>query len=87
MATEETWYIVKQVSEECKIVSSQELEASAQQTEPNASEAADSADSSEDGPAENDSDLLMQWGPFETQNQAIAKRIGLIRAGKCQPAS
>jgi hypothetical protein len=27
-----------------------------------------------------------QWGPFKTQNQAIAKRIGLIRAGKCKPS-
>ncbi len=27
-----------------------------------------------------------QWGPFKTQNQAIAKRVGLIRAGKCKPA-
>lgn len=25
------------------------------------------------------------WGPFENQQQAIAKRVGLIRAGKCQP--
>jgi hypothetical protein len=26
-----------------------------------------------------------QWGPFATQGEAIAKRVGLIRAGKCQP--
>jgi hypothetical protein len=26
------------------------------------------------------------WGPFPTKSEAIAKRIGLIRAGKCQPA-
>lgn len=25
------------------------------------------------------------WGGYETQEKAIAKRIGLIRAGKCQP--
>lgn len=29
---------------------------------------------------------LQRWGPFKTQSQAIAKRVGLIRAGKCQPA-
>ena len=29
---------------------------------------------------------LETWGPFETKNQAIAKRVGLIRAGKCQPS-
>jgi hypothetical protein len=25
------------------------------------------------------------WGPFSDRSTAIAKRIGLIRAGKCQP--
>lgn len=27
-----------------------------------------------------------QWGPFESQPAAIARRVGLIRAGKCHPA-
>jgi hypothetical protein len=27
-----------------------------------------------------------RWGPFPSQAEAIARRIGLIRAGKCQPA-
>lgn len=26
-----------------------------------------------------------QWGPFDSQAEAIARRVGLIRAGKCQP--
>lgn len=26
------------------------------------------------------------WGPFDTQGAAIARRVGLIRAGKCQPS-
>jgi hypothetical protein len=25
------------------------------------------------------------WGPFASPHEAIAKRVGLIRAGKCQP--
>jgi hypothetical protein len=25
------------------------------------------------------------WGAFNSQGEAIAKRVGLIRAGKCQP--
>ena len=25
------------------------------------------------------------WGPFTSQQEAIARRVGLIRAGKCQP--
>ncbi|MBD2021099.1 DDE transposase family protein [Leptolyngbya sp. FACHB-36] len=27
-----------------------------------------------------------QWGPFTSQSEAIARRVGLIRAGKCRPA-
>lgn len=26
-----------------------------------------------------------QWGAYASEQEAIAKRIGLIRAGKCQP--
>jgi hypothetical protein len=26
-----------------------------------------------------------RWGPFDSQSEAIARRVGLIRAGKCQP--
>lgn len=25
------------------------------------------------------------WGPFSSQEQAIASRVGLIRSGKCKP--
>jgi hypothetical protein len=25
------------------------------------------------------------WGPYPTQGEAIAKRVGLIRSGKCRP--
>lgn len=32
-----------------------------------------------------ESNILEQWGSFSTQGEAIAKRVGLIRAGKCQP--
>ncbi len=28
---------------------------------------------------------VTNWGPFKTETEAIAKRVGLIRAGKCQP--
>lgn len=27
-----------------------------------------------------------QWGPFASESEAIARRVGLIRAGKCQPS-
>ncbi|NMF86077.1 hypothetical protein [Nodosilinea sp. P-1105] len=28
---------------------------------------------------------LPMWGPYATQDDAIARRVGLIRAGKCNP--
>ncbi|NET27268.1 DDE transposase family protein [Okeania sp. SIO1I7] len=32
-----------------------------------------------------DPDIVATWGPFNTVDEAIARRVGLIRAGKCQP--
>ncbi|GGA06608.1 DDE transposase family protein [Okeania sp. KiyG1] len=32
-----------------------------------------------------DPDILATWGPFNTVEEAIACRVGLIRSGKCQP--
>lgn len=29
--------------------------------------------------------IVERWGPFQTPDEAIARRVGLIRAGKCQP--
>jgi hypothetical protein len=34
---------------------------------------------------EDNSEIIEQWGPFSSQGEAIARRVGLIRAGKCQP--
>ncbi|MEA5570641.1 DDE transposase family protein [Calothrix sp. UHCC 0171] len=33
----------------------------------------------------NNQDIIEKWGPFDSQGDAIARRIGLIRTGKCQP--
>jgi hypothetical protein len=30
-------------------------------------------------------EFIERWGPYPSQAEAIAKRVGLIRAGKCQP--
>lgn len=35
--------------------------------------------------AESNLEIIEQWGPFDSQEEAIARRIGFIRAGKCQP--
>lgn len=45
------------------------------------SSAADNAEDSQAKPEPPE-----QWGPFASQPEAIARRVGLIRAGKCQPA-
>ncbi|MCW5316879.1 DDE transposase family protein [Nostoc sp. KVJ3] len=34
---------------------------------------------------EDNLEIIEQWGPFASQGEAIARRVGLIRAGKCQP--
>ncbi|MDZ8186652.1 MAG: DDE transposase family protein [Nostoc sp. ChiSLP02] len=35
--------------------------------------------------AEDNPEIIEQWGPYTSQEEAIARRVGLIRAGKCQP--
>ncbi|AFY41205.1 DDE transposase family protein [Nostoc sp. PCC 7107] len=34
---------------------------------------------------DDDPEIIEKWGSFASQEEAIARRIGLIRAGKCQP--
>ena len=40
---------------------------------------------SEDNDEEAIANSVESWGAFTSQGEAIAKRVGLIRAGKCQP--
>lgn len=35
--------------------------------------------------AEDDREIIEKWGPFNSKEEAISRRIGLIRTGKCQP--
>ncbi|MGG6294436.1 hypothetical protein ACQ4M4_08435 [Leptolyngbya sp. AN02str] len=46
-------------------------------------DASDLAANSENTNSENPD--AEQWGPFPSQGEAIARRVGLIRAGKCKP--
>jgi hypothetical protein len=64
----ENWYIVKQTTKQCEILSEKAL-----------------ADLETQNKTQNEQSLE-KWGPFKAKNQAIAKRVGLIRAGKCQPS-
>ncbi|MBE9116920.1 hypothetical protein IQ249_13515 [Lusitaniella coriacea LEGE 07157] len=36
-------------------------------------------------PGHSDNADSSRWGPFSSVEEAIARRVGLIRAGKCQP--
>lgn len=36
--------------------------------------------------SEDDTEIIEKWGPFNSKEEAISRRIGLIRTGKCQPA-
>lgn len=42
--------------------------------------------SSEQFKNQQDLEIKEKWGPFNSQQEAIAKRVGLIRTRKCQPA-
>lgn len=76
------WHIVQQSNEQCIILTDQALQDLTSQ--PDIDSDAD-PDADPDAQAVKDSLPLKTWGPFKTQNQAIAKRIGLIRSGKCKP--
>ncbi len=36
-------------------------------------------------PPEDETQIIAKWGPFTSESEALARRVGLIRAGKCQP--
>ncbi|MEO1429187.1 MAG: DDE transposase family protein [Cyanobacteria bacterium J06632_19] len=36
--------------------------------------------------SEDDKQIIEKWGVFSSKEEAISRRIGLIRTGKCQPA-
>lgn len=41
--------------------------------------------SREEATEDNEPSSQEHWGPFSSQDEAIARRVGLIRSGKCQP--
>lgn len=43
------------------------------------------AEGSAPGEEEEEKAPIDQWGPFESQGEAVAHRVGLIRSGKCLP--
>lgn len=69
MENKQNWYIVKKAEGTCEIVPG------------------DSADNKADNKGDNKKDptILEQWGLFDSVEEAISRRVGLIRAGKCQP--
>ncbi|NJO78024.1 MAG: DDE transposase family protein [Cyanobacteria bacterium RM1_2_2] len=45
----------------------------------------DMGEGSAPGEEEEEKSPQEQWGPFASEDEANARRVGLIRAGKCQP--
>lgn len=72
MTHSEAWYVVKQPDGHCEIVQGEIVEDERVQGNVDPMNRA-SETSSE------------KWGPYPSQSEAIARRVGLIRAGKCQP--
>ncbi|NJR66887.1 MAG: DDE transposase family protein [Leptolyngbyaceae cyanobacterium CRU_2_3] len=85
MANSESWYIVRQPSGHCEIIPDEQRSneglpievlpigvAKVGNPEPSTHEPSEGSDKT-------------QWGPFASQGEAIARRVGLIRSGKCQP--
>jgi hypothetical protein len=70
MNTDEVWYVVRQTTGHCAIVPAGHLP---------------EAPAPEAGTESDDPPIEKRWGPFDSQADAIARRVGLIRAGKCQP--
>ncbi|GAB4149523.1 MAG: hypothetical protein Fur0046_28150 [Cyanobacteria bacterium J069] len=68
------WYIVKQPEGHCDIFPASALSSS----QPDQSPSTENPQAAKVAEAQ-------QWGPFESQSEAIARRVGLIRAGKCLP--
>ncbi len=60
MSDSESFYILKQPTGTCKIISGKP-----QETDP--------------------TQEVQIWGPFTSAQEAIARRVGLIRSGKCKP--
>ena len=65
------WYIVQRETGQCDILSDDQV-AENQLSNSSKSESAEYQQ-------------FQTWGPFASEGEAIAKRVGLIRAGKCKP--
>jgi hypothetical protein len=79
--TSEAWYIVKQPDGHCEVIQSA---LSQDEIIPNEGILGDASINSPDANSERQQPGE-RWGPFASQAEAIARRVGLIRAGKCQP--
>lgn len=76
MTNSEAWYVVKQPDGHCEIMQLGSATANSPATNLSTTEDSTKLDKTEPE----------RWGPFDSQGQAIARRVGLIRAGKCNPS-
>ena len=76
----QAWYIVPQPSGDCAILEAHQLSTQGDLAQNIPETARDESATEEEMPT------LEFWGPFSSREEAIAKRVGLIRNGKCKPA-
>jgi hypothetical protein len=71
------WYVVQQLEGDCEIVEKSQCLIGLPM------------DAEKLGCRKRDAEKLVcqRWGPYESNQAAIAYRVGLIRAGKCKPIS
>ncbi|MBD2329859.1 hypothetical protein [Alkalinema sp. FACHB-956] len=72
--TSQNWYIVRQSTGHCEIVTESDLHG-----DPADYESLESETPERGSP-------MKRWGPLSSRNEAIAKRVGLIRSGQCKPS-
>ncbi|MGB3493376.1 MAG: hypothetical protein WBA57_11645 [Elainellaceae cyanobacterium] len=72
------WYIIQQETGHCDIVT---ISSAAESP----SEVDESSPYSKPSESSGETETLQMWGPFDSQGEAIARRVGLIRSGRCKP--
>jgi hypothetical protein len=77
MAESQKFYIVKRPTGNCEIIAGDSV--------PDNEESHRLLRRTTTEPAVTVGQIVEQWGPFESADEAIARRVGLIRSGKCQP--
>jgi hypothetical protein len=80
----ERWYIIKRPSARCDVLLQSAVVSDSPEPEP-VPVPEPEIDIDIDIDLGTDLAQVKRWGPFASRDEAIARRVGLIRAGHCQP--